>query len=298
MWKMQEKPKTVLASKALVKEFFEMEPAPHDRPLSENRLRVYEKLLKAGEFRPVTWASALCHETNCIYRVNGKHTATMLSKLDPIPDFHVTIERYVCDTLNDVASLYNTFDSKLASRTTRDMNLAFAATIRELDNVPERFIHYTVTAAAVLKQGLEKAKDIPPAEKAELLIDAYPFAVWLTKLMPSGTRSGTSYYHLSRTPVVNAMMATWNRAPQKAEEFWSLVISEEARTPDHPTRQIGKYLLRVALAGGATTGHSRNRTLVTPREIYVKCLHAWNAWRKDEPTTLRYVKDAPVPAVK
>lgn len=59
MWKMMEKPKTVLASPSLVKEFVEMEPAPHDRPLSERRMQVYQRILKAGNFRPVTWASVM-----------------------------------------------------------------------------------------------------------------------------------------------------------------------------------------------------------------------------------------------
>lgn len=60
-WKYLEKPRTVLASKHLVAEFFEMEPAPHDRPLSERRMQVYERILKDGSFRTVTWASVHCN---------------------------------------------------------------------------------------------------------------------------------------------------------------------------------------------------------------------------------------------
>src|SRR5579871_4306318 len=148
MWKMLEKPRTMLASKALVQELVEMEPAPYDRALSERRLLVYERILKEGSFRTVTWAAATCHETNNTYRVNGKHTATLLAKQNPIPEFHVTVERYACDTLQDVANLYNTFDSSLASRTASDINRAFAATIRELDGCPPRIVDLTVKAAA------------------------------------------------------------------------------------------------------------------------------------------------------
>jgi hypothetical protein len=173
MWKVSsEKPRTVLAGKGLVREFNDMEPVPYDRPLSERRVEVYRRILKAGEFRPVTWASVLCQETNCVYRVNGKHTAHMLAGMDPLPEFYVTVERYVCDTLQDAANLYNTFDSKMASRSTNDINWAFAATIPDLRDCPKRLINLTVGAAAFRRWG-EKAKDVPPAERAEELMDSY-----------------------------------------------------------------------------------------------------------------------------
>ena len=47
---------------------------------SEMRLGVYEKVARAGGFRPVQWASADCDETGSTYRVNGKHTATASRK--------------------------------------------------------------------------------------------------------------------------------------------------------------------------------------------------------------------------
>jgi hypothetical protein len=31
------------------------------------------------------------------------------------------------------------------------------------------------------------------------------------------------------------------------------------------------------------------------REMMAKCIHAWNAWRRDERTALKYFKDAPIP---
>ena len=93
-WKLVEKPVTFKVTKKLAREFAEMENCPHERPLSERRLMVYEKLLKAGNFRPVTWATALCKETGMMYRVNGHHISTMISGLENIPDFYVIIERY------------------------------------------------------------------------------------------------------------------------------------------------------------------------------------------------------------
>lgn len=298
-WKFLSKPNTVLARKDLVKEFYEMEPAPHDRPLSERRLLVYQRILSNKEFRTVTWASVLCTETNCTYRVNGKHTATMLSKLDPIPEFHVTVERYVCDRLIDVANLYNTFDSKLASRTVGDINASFAATITELKDISVRLINHTVSAASYIKWG-ESISSIPPAERAEELMDCYPFAIWLKKLIGvSATSVKSPDFHLFRTPVITAMMVTYNKSRGAAEEFWRMVQKETDPDRDHPSRVLARYLVRVSLSGGKRSkGQAGGREVVSWREVYVKCLHAWNAYRKGESTKLNYHHNADIPAVK
>ena len=49
-WKLIDRPKTLKVTKTLAKQFCEMEPAPHDRPLSERRLQVYQKLMNQGQF--------------------------------------------------------------------------------------------------------------------------------------------------------------------------------------------------------------------------------------------------------
>lgn len=183
MWTMLEKPRTVIAQRVVVDEFVNMEPAPYDRALSERRLQVYERILKANAFRPVVWASALCYETNCTYRVNGKHTSILLSKQNPLPTFYVTLERWACETLKDVGSLYNTYDSNLSSRNNSDINLSFAAAIPELRDVPSRLINLTVSAASNLKWDDATLRKIPQAERAEELLERGDFVVWLQEVV-------------------------------------------------------------------------------------------------------------------
>lgn len=112
-WQLDGIPKTYKVTPKLATEFAEMEAVNIDRPLSERRLQVYERQVHSGGFRPVTWAKAYCTETDAIYRVNGKHTSTLFSRLpkELLNDLHVIIEEYICDTLGDVANLYSTFDS-------------------------------------------------------------------------------------------------------------------------------------------------------------------------------------------
>jgi hypothetical protein len=117
VYQLKGKPVTQRVTKKLAAEFAEMDPAPRDRPLSERRLSVYRSLWSRGLFRPCTWARAYCAETGGLYRVNGKHTSTLLAGLSEIPEFYVTVEDYQCDTLEDVAHLYGTFDSRLPAGT-------------------------------------------------------------------------------------------------------------------------------------------------------------------------------------
>lgn len=297
-WKLLGKPVTQKVTKKLAKEFAEMDPAPHDRPLSERRLQVYQRLLADGAFRPVTWASAICTETGGVYRVNGKHTSVLLSGIEKLPEFYVTVEEYECDTLDDVARLYSTFDSNLQSRTARDIYLSFAGTVAAFAEVPAKAIVLAVTGMAY-HEWMDGDKVHQPAEKSELMLEYPEFVLWLTTLFnpraEGGSKSDRNCRHLQRQPVTSAMFGTWRKSRKDAETFWQLVRDEVGTKPSDPDRKLARYLLQVGVDTGG--GAKRVRT-ADRREIYVKCLHAWNAWRKQEATDLRYHADKDVPAIK
>lgn len=295
-WKLLGKPKTQKVTKSLAKQIAEMDPAPHDRPLSERRLAVYERLLTEGSFRPVTWATALCHETSGVYRVNGKHTSTMLSGMKELPEFFVTIEEYECDTLEDVAKLYATFDSGIQSRTARDIYLSFAATVDALKEVSVTSI--TLSASGIAYHTWhEKYGAHQPAERAELLLEYPEFVVWLDRLFGDGQHDGerSSSKHLRRQPVVAAMFSTYQKAKGQATDFWTAVRDETGMQPTLPDRKLARYLISTGVNDGS--GAKRVRKADT-REFYVKCIHAWNAWRAGETTNLNYYPDAKIPVVK
>lgn len=299
-WKLINKPHTMKVTKALAMEFAEMEPAPHDRQLSERRLQVYQRLLAQGLFRPVTWARAVCPETNGIYRVNGKHTSVMLSRCDPMPGFYVVVEDYECDSLEDVSRLYATFDSSLQSRNANDIYGSFAATVPEFNECSGRTISLAASGMSLSKWGIRYNTEHQPAERAELLLEDPEFVMWLDGLFTSKKEASESNQvgtrHIQRTAVVAAMKDAWDKSSKAASEFWTLVRDETGKTPSLPDRVLARYLLTV----GVDTGNgTRSRTKrASPREIYVKCLHAWNAWRKGETTRLSYFADAEIPKAR
>lgn len=301
-WRLLESPKTHRATKKLVQHFSEMPSVPRDRPLSDRRLKVYGKLLDAGLFRPVSWASARCLEDGMTYRVNGKHTSTMLSRLDDLPEFYVVVEEYVCDTLEDVAQLYSTFDSGEQSRSARDIYKSFAGTVPALAKVPDNYIYSAIIGIAYADMGNEMYAKSSPAERAEMLLDNVDFVAWsfgIIAATPTIAETGISVsshkknQHLLRRAVSAAMYKTYKSSVRHATEFWQMVRDENGPSPKSPDRKLARYLL----TAGSGTVRRMAQTSAGTREIFVKCIHAWNAWRKGEPTDLKYYANAKIPDV-
>lgn len=300
-WKLNAKPQTVKVTKELAQRYAEMDPAPHDRPLSERRLQVYRKLWKEGQFRPVTWATALCLETGVVYRVNGKHTSTMLaSHLGPMPDFYAVVEEYLCDTLEDVAYLYSTFDSKMQSRSADDIYQSFAATIPELQEISGKVIRQLVQGIGYQVLGAIPYEKASHTERAELLFDHVDFALWVDKLFTAGRcdeKAKMRAAHLRRQATIAAMLATYQRDQEAASRFWVMVRDETGVTPDTPDRVLARYLISSSIRGHSGARSAEADTQTT-REMYVKCLHAWNAWRQGGNTKLRYYAEAELPEAR
>jgi hypothetical protein len=298
MWNVSAAPKTVKATRKLAEEFRAMDPCPHDRPLSERRLLVYERMMLAGQFRPIEWSKAYCVETGGTYRVNGKHTSTLLSTIEKIPEgLFITISEYRCETLADVAALYSTFDSAMGARKVSDINAAFAGTLPSLAEVPLRTVSAVVGGIAYFSHQ-DSYTTLTATERAEALLDNEEFCLFAHSLIgPSIQHQGDGAKPaIGRLPVVAAIYGSYCKSPDDALAFWKAVKEETGTSPTCPDRKLAKFLISGGSArNGGMRGPSRYRA--TTREIFVKCIHAWNAWRRKESTNLNYHKQADVPSV-
>jgi hypothetical protein len=290
-------PETQKVTQSLAVKFRDMDPVPHDRPLNPKRVEAYRKMLAAGLFRPVQWATVHCNETQCTYRVNGKHTSSLFAEYESLPQpLHATIEHYHCDDLDDVARLYATFDSRTQVRTTNDINRAFAAIDEDLAQIPTKIINLCVTAIAYCKHQ-DRYTTVPAAERAECLLDETNkhFVLWVHEMLGSSATDKTRL--LWRAPVVSAMNACYQKSRRDSREFWSAVRDGTGATPAAPDRVLSRFLLAKAVhKPGAAAYSKKSSQLVTPREMYVKCIHAWNAWRRDTTTDLKYHAQGKIPA--
>lgn len=287
--------KVLVLTKEIAIEFRDMDGVPSDRDLSILRMEAYRKIAEAGMFRPLQWATAYCVETGGTYRVNGKHTSTLFSQDGvKIPKGLVAIvEHFKCDTLEDLAKLYSTYDSRLVTRTTNDINKSFAAIDEDLADLPVAIVSLCVTGIAYSKYGSGYASK-PAAERAECLFDPRnkQFVRWVAEMVV-----GHDSRHIKRGPVVAAMYETWVKSHRAAQEFWLAVRDHSGASPSLPDRKLGKYLLtRTVNTGNGGRKHMGN-SAASPREINAKCIHAWNAWRKGTTTDLKYHAQAKIPSV-
>lgn len=294
MWTL-ETSKTKSLTKALAQHFMTMEPAPHDRELSQRRLSVYRQAIAAGEWRPCRWAAALCEETGITYRVNGKHTSTVFAEMDAIPpDLYVNVETYVCPTLADVARLYGTFDASIQSRTARDITRAFAATMPELAVVPMRTLNACAAGIQLYDCGgiPAAASRVRPTVRAERVLDECVFVLWVNQIVADSHK----YAYLDRAGVIAAMFATYKKSQKDALRFWTAVRSETGASPHDPDRMLARWLIVTSAKAQSAASTPRSR-IADPREFYVKSLHCWNAWRRQEQIkAIKYYTDAKIPA--
>jgi hypothetical protein len=287
--------KVIDLTKDVAKKFRDMDGVPSDRNLSVPRIEAYRKIARAGLFRPLQWATAFCVETNGTYRVNGKHTSTLFAEDDvAIPQGLVAVvEHFKCDTMEDLAKLYSGYDSRSMVRTTNDINKSFAAVDEDLAEIPVSIVSLCVTAIAYTKYGASYSGR-PAAERAEALFDLQnkQFVRWVADMV-----IGEDSRHIKRSPVVSAMYDTWRKSHRAATDFWSAVRDHSGESPSLPDRKIGKYLLTRTVNTGNGGRKNMGGSACTPREMYVKCLHAWNAWRRNTTTDLKYHSEGKIPAV-
>jgi hypothetical protein len=289
MWYPIEKPKVVQSSPKLAETFRDMLACPYDRPTRQPRLDYLREVILNGTFRNCEWATAYCEETGLTYRVNGKHTSTIVSGLNgEAPPLNVVLGKYHCDTLEDVAKLYATFDTRSSMRSTNDIYLAYACAVPQLAGLSGKTISVAVAGMAYHYWTERSYLDHPAEEKAELLWKHRDFVLFYHQLI-----FGHASRHLKRSPAAAAMFSTYLKCQRDAKLFWELVMTEEGASPRTPDRKLADYLKSVCVNLGV--GSRTTKKVSSVREIYAKCIHAWNAWRTGASTDLKYYANVALP---
>jgi len=220
-------------------------------------------------------------------RANGKHSSLFLAGLngDFPKGLSVRIQQFECDTEIDLATLFAQFDPSRSVRTRGDninVHRAIEPTLREVSQ--------TSTACAVagltwlLRQ--DAGVTFKESDQLQLVHSHAEFIAWVDQYV--GMR------RLKRTGVVAAMFATWSKDATAAKAFWDHTREQDHEDPKHPTRKLGRFLELSIL--DPTDPQTKQKW--DTRAFYVKCIHAWNAFRAGEGTDLKYHPTAPLPKVR
>jgi hypothetical protein len=285
MWKMIGKPELALVTHELATTYMDMEPCKGDRILRTAREEKIKDAVTEGTFRTCSWATAYCIEDGKTYRVNGKHTSNVMAKMNgSLPVVWAVIERFICDTLEDVAALYATFDSRTSSRTAGDINRAYTSADFDLSLIPQDINCLCATAIDIALSKCARVCTRTAEDRAVTAVKNKDFILWFANIIGNRCKGNK---HVFRGAVAAAMFQCWKLDHEAATDFWQRVVNGSDPAPDYPSRKLQSELL-------STVGVDGN---VERRRGYSKCIYAWNAYRRGITSlkVLKYLPDADVP---
>lgn len=271
-----------------------MEAISNERKFKAVRYDRLKKAVTKGMIRPFDWAVADLNGRKI--RINGQHSSQLLSNLadeGSLPNkLFVVKTTYACEEEKDVADLWATYDAKDSARTFQEIGDAFGGTDEHTKHIPSNIRNMMISAYGLDVFGFGYGKGSSANDRAAILLDNAEEASYIYEnfLRPS---QGT---HLRKGAVVCAIIKTTRRNTPDAEKFWLEV--RDASNPDTnaPTRVLERFLrsARIVAGNGRTLGGNATKG-TNPREVLVKCSHAWNAFKRNASTDLKYYSKAPIP---
>lgn len=217
------------------------------------------------------------------YLVNGQHQCeAVITANKTVP---IVLTEYDCPTLDDVSLLYRQFDS-FGGRTLQDIVKMEMMGLGV--DWPLRIASLVVTAAAVK----EKVTDWHKTQKISLLRKYIKHGHFLAALLDTAALK-----HMGKSPVVCAILITWEKCQRDAETFWTDVRDGVNLTKNSPAYILREFLKDSSLAQGR--GASVYQKSVTFHEMLYRCIVAWNAYRRgDKLKIIKYYPAKPVPSAQ
>ena len=233
---------------------------PGERPIRPGRAKKIQQWIANGTFCRANFAYAECKEDGVTYRVNGQHTSHELSKCDDddpnAPDFpqdvDVHIEHWVCDSRDELADIFETFDNPTSGRTNDDKLGVFVAQYDDLRGIPK------VVAKSALKAVNEyrrevKSDEFPPVQTRDLGLllaeeDIRKFVQFYVEFQQS------IYQGWKNHGVGAAMYEAWKEDAETAGEIWAEVLDESNPDPRSPQRVWVSTMRATQARSGRTKG--------------------------------------------
>lgn len=278
-------PRLIPLTQKLAKEIDGLKRWDGERPLKEWRVAFLKAKLDDGLFHTPVWAIA--HLNGERYRNDGQHSSRMLANLT-VNEFpkakKALLLEFKVDCADDMADLFNQFNQRESVRSNGEIINAHAKTEPRISGIKPTWIE-KATAGIMCWANEGRIRMLQTNERPKVMHENVEFVEFVHQFVK--TR------RLSKPGVIAAIYATYLKNDDEAHNFWAMVRDETAAEPKHPSRIISNFLKENEL--GSST--SRMSQKWTPRAVMVKCVHAWNAYRKNEKTDLKYYADAPIPEV-
>lgn len=259
-----------------------------ETPIGRTRIAWLRNHLENGTFHDPSWATCMCREDGVTYRVNGGHSSLMLAECNgSFPKgLKATVLEFVCDSKNDLADLFDIFDPKRSSRSTKDRINAHAACEGALTTASPTAINKSLGGIAFYYRAIHGAKGMSDEDVKVRLIHEHPqFIAWATQFV--------TLRRMARTGVIAAMFASWSKDEAAATTFWL-----EVRDESNPNNRAPSRLLATFLRENAQQQPTNRTTGWDVRAYYAKSIHAWNSYRAGTKTDLKYYAQGDLPKAK
>ncbi len=257
-----------------------------DRNRSDSHVIYLARAMQAGTFLWEQVNLVLCTVagTSNPTRLNGQHTcwARLVAEdegLDPKTRCPVQLLSYEAETIEDMRRLYASIDSGRPRSQGVKVNAYLAGT--------DEFPNATKSSLRMIAQGigiwLWESPEVRTLHGAEdraylLLKDHHKVAVFVSSFLDAAKPKDQK--HFKRAPVVGAMFATFDKAPQIAYDFWRDVRDGLGITDKQdPKRVLRDWLMQASLAKSQYNGDLKT---VTQEAMYRACIYCWNNHRANQ----------------
>jgi len=249
-----------------------------DRALKQNHVDNLVRAMLRGTFHPEWVTLIICSLNGNTYRMNGQHTSWARLEMPPNWKCEVELIEYEAVSEEDVRTLYSSID-RSSPRTRANVMDSYLAGTEEFKSVKAQTLR-VVPAGLTLWfwSGAQERRRHDADDVAYLLkTDHYDLTIkvcaFLDRLSPREHR------HIFRSPVVAALYATFNKAPQIATDFWNPVADGTGiEKKGDPRLKLRNILMQTAVESGG--GARSNKQSVSQELMYRMCIAAWNASRE------------------
>lgn len=255
-----------------------------DRPLDENHVIHLAREMVGKTFLWEQVTLVLGELEGREYRLNGQHTcwAVLYADEQGLPKETrrpVQQHRYACSTMGDMRRLYASLDAA-KPRSQGDKIAALLAGTEDFPGYKRGHLTLLSQGLALWKWSTGTSRGLHRAsERAYLLLkDHHKVALAAGQIMRES--KPVDFRHLKRAATMAAMLASFEKAPNVAADFWRSVRDGVGLADkEDPRLVLRNWLMTVNMSGSHSAILSSQAKTVGQEEMYRACIHAWNAFR-------------------
>jgi len=268
-----------LAERLLIINNFESQRPLRAKKINELANIIRDGLFLVGEIGVAT----LMYKQGERVLMNGQHQCSACIQVNKAID--VVHEEYICPEPEDASLLFRQFDNA-GIRQLKDKVRV------EMDSLG---LEWSSKVGSLVVAAISYDKTISANQKIELLKHHQDFGEFLYKLIGAKDNGRSITFdaaHMRRVPVVYSMLQTFGKNREQSEDFWAQIRDGEGLKRSMPTYKLRNYLLTHNYGFGRGALGIKTASF---HEMISKCITAWNAFRRDTTTDLKYYIGKEIP---